>query len=115
MGTFHHHKKQLEQLRWMNILEKDQEFILELFMKSVIEVNKDPDMTLMLTLSKFGQKDEEVIDLKTLVNPVDHSTETASARLVYSCFITFPATILKFPSKLPSKLIKQTLRNVLDV
>lgn len=100
----------------MNILEKDQEFILELFMKSVIEVDpEDPDMTLMLTLSKFGQKDEEVIDMKTLVNPVEHSIETASARLVYCCFITFPATILKLPSKLPSKLIKQTRRNVLDV
>lgn len=84
-------------------------------MKSVIEVNKDPDMTLMLTLSKFGQKDEKVIDMKTLGNPVEQSTETASARLVYSCFITLPATILKLPSKLSSKLIKQTLRNVLDV
>lgn len=78
-------------------------------------MNKDPVMTLMLTLSKFGQKDEEVIDMKTLVNPVEHSDGTASARLVYSCFITFTATILKLPSKLPSKLRKQTLRNLLDV
>ncbi|RXN12504.1 hypothetical protein ROHU_001361 [Labeo rohita] len=52
----------------MNILHEDQEFLLKLFQESVETVNCDVDMCIVLSLTKFGQKDDRRFDLSTLVD-----------------------------------------------
>lgn len=61
-------KNDLSNLGRMNVLACDQKFILDLFMQSVLDVNQDLDMTIVLTLSKFGQRDHRWFDLHSLVD-----------------------------------------------
>lgn len=62
-------KNPLTNLGKMNILHEDQKFILRLFHESLLAVNEDIDMAIILTISKFGQKDDRPFDLSKLVHP----------------------------------------------
>lgn len=62
-------KNLLTNLGKMNILHEDQKCILRLFHKSLLAVNEDIDMAIILTISKFGQKDDRPFDLSKLVHP----------------------------------------------
>ncbi len=61
-------KNNLNNLGKMNILKKDQTFILELFKQANLSVNDDLDMAMIVTMTKFGQKDEQEFDLGCLIN-----------------------------------------------
>ncbi|KAL0150375.1 hypothetical protein M9458_054192, partial [Cirrhinus mrigala] len=62
-------KAHLNNLGRMNVLFDDQEFILDLLTQAVLSVNQDVDMAILLTITKFGQKDGREFDLCTLVDP----------------------------------------------
>ncbi len=61
-------KNNLNNLGKMNILKKDQTFILELFKQAILSVNDDLDMAIIVNMTKFGQKDEREFDLGCLIN-----------------------------------------------
>ncbi|XDV29071.1 hypothetical protein PO909_032246 [Leuciscus waleckii] len=61
-------KNNLTNLGRMNILHGDQKFILRLFHQSLLAVNEDIDMAIILNISKFGQKDDRSFDLSKLVH-----------------------------------------------
>ncbi|KAK2885211.1 hypothetical protein Q8A67_016048 [Cirrhinus molitorella] len=61
-------KTNLNDLKRMHVLEQDQSFLMELLMEAIKDNNKDPTQTLMVFLSKFGQKDETPLPLATIVN-----------------------------------------------
>ncbi|KAM3597676.1 uncharacterized protein V6R79_007891 [Siganus canaliculatus] len=54
-----------------NVLEQDQRFILGLLDQAMREADTDPQLTFMLTLSMFGQKSQESLDLSKIVR-LDH-------------------------------------------
>lgn len=60
-------KNNLSSLGRMDILHGDQKFI-QTVQQSVLAVNCDLDMAILLTISKFGQKDECKFDLSSLVD-----------------------------------------------
>lgn len=62
-------KNDLTNLKKLSIVRSDQIFILKSFMDSFFEVDIDPDMQLVLSLSRFGQKDEEPFDLEKVADP----------------------------------------------
>ncbi len=62
-------KNNLNNLGRMNILPKDQTFILELFNQAILSVNNDLDMAIIVTMTEFGQKDEREFDLGCPVDP----------------------------------------------
>jgi len=45
-----------------NVLEGDQGFVFMLLQRSISEVTKGLNIDIMLTLSMFGQKSEDIID-----------------------------------------------------
>lgn len=55
-------KNSLNSLGRMNVLHGDQNFILKLFYQSLLAVNSDLDMSILLTITKFGHKDEQHFD-----------------------------------------------------
>jgi len=61
-------KNNLINMGRMNILEADQAFILKQLHQSVLAVNDDLDMSIILSITKFGQKDPRTFDLGKLVH-----------------------------------------------
>ncbi|KAK2905493.1 hypothetical protein Q8A67_007292 [Cirrhinus molitorella] len=62
-------KSNLGNLTKLNILPQDQNFILQLFQQSVLHVNSDVDMKILTSLSKFGQKAEGELNIRSVVDP----------------------------------------------
>lgn len=62
-------KTNLSTLGRINILNVDQQFMLQHLQQSVLAVNQDIDMAILLTITKFGQKDARRFDLSKLVSP----------------------------------------------
>lgn len=62
-------KSQLGYLTRMNVLHSDQKFVLEVFNQALSFVNNDVDMHILMSLSKFGQKDDREFNLGALVDP----------------------------------------------
>lgn len=52
----------------MHILKQDQAFVLQLLMEAIGEVDSNPDQSLVVTLTKFGQKDPEPIELAEMID-----------------------------------------------
>lgn len=52
----------------MNILHCDQKFVLEVFNQAVSAISNDIDMHILMSLSKFGQKDDREFNLGALVD-----------------------------------------------
>ncbi|CAM4652162.1 unnamed protein product [Leuciscus chuanchicus] len=61
-------KNDLGNLSRMNILHSNQRFILNLFQSCVNAINTDIDISIVLTLSKFGQRDQRWFDFTKLVD-----------------------------------------------
>ncbi|RXN18886.1 hypothetical protein ROHU_001960 [Labeo rohita] len=61
-------KANLNDLKRMNILRADKNFVLQLLMQSVQEVDRDSTHKIVLFLSKFGHKDESTLEISTMVH-----------------------------------------------
>lgn len=61
-------KNNLNDLIRMNIVSDDQNFILDIFMQAVREVDQDPMQRIQIFLSKFGQKQTVPLELASLVS-----------------------------------------------
>lgn len=61
-------KNNLRNLTRMNILHCDQKFVLEVFNQAVSAINYDLDMHILMSLSKFSQKDDREFNLGALVD-----------------------------------------------
>ncbi|MGL5591361.1 MAG: hypothetical protein ACRDCF_01340 [Mycoplasmoidaceae bacterium] len=61
-------KSNANNLGRMNVLKQDQRFVLQVFAEALAEVNTDPSQAIVLSLTKFGQKDPDPIDIASLVD-----------------------------------------------
>jgi len=61
-------KTNLFTLGRINILDADKKFVLHHLQQSVLDCNQDLDMAMLLTITKFGQKDSRRFDLRQLVS-----------------------------------------------
>ncbi|CAM4428180.1 unnamed protein product [Leuciscus chuanchicus] len=61
-------KNNINDLTRMNILSDDQNFILDIFMQAIREVDQDSTQRIVIFLSKFGQKQTIPLDLASLVS-----------------------------------------------
>lgn len=61
-------KNNINDLVRMNIVADDQQFILDLLMQAIRQVDQDPTQKILCFLYKFGQKQASLMALASLVN-----------------------------------------------